>query len=423
MTDTTTLVVAGAGLAGVRACEAARRKGFEGAIVLIGEEPALPYDRPPLSKQMLTAPPGSVEVQLRPRSVLEDELNIQVRTGVRAIGLDTGSRVLQTSEGEVEYDELIIATGAAARKLPEAREFSGVLALRTIEDARRLRGHLVEDTRVVVVGAGFIGSEIASAASKLGLRVTIVEAASAPLVRSLGAEVGALCTALHRAHGTDLRLGTTITAVRARLGAEPDGLGRYPVAAVELSDGSLVEADVIVAGIGAVPATEWLQTAGVRLHEHDGGILCDANLAALGHNGRPIPHVWAAGDVVHWPNPLFERTMRLEHWTSAAEQGAAAAANALVQPADRRPYSTVPYFWSDWYDTRIQFVGVPQAEEVVVQHLLDERGGMVALYRAGERLVGALTIGRPDLIMKYRRLVASAASFAEGVDLHAGAVA
>ncbi|WP_067855113.1 NAD(P)/FAD-dependent oxidoreductase [Nocardia shimofusensis] len=415
-----TLVVVGAGLAGIRACESARRASHEGPIVLVGDEPHLPYDRPPLSKAMLVAPDDAqVDVQLRPASVLEDELGVRVLTSTTALALDTERRNLHTTGGDLGYDELIIASGATARRLPEDRKYSGILALRTLDDARRVRKALSNRARVVVIGAGFIGSEIASAARKLGAAVTIVESAPAPLIRSLGTQIGALCADLHRDHGTDLRLDTTITAIHPRDDAEPDADGRYPVGAVELSDGTTLHADVVVAGIGASPSTAWLKNSGVQLHHRDGGVMCDEHLAAVDETGAAIAHVWAAGDVAHWPNPLFDRTMRLEHWTSAADQGALAARNALAAPEDRRPYSTVPYFWSDWYETRIQFVGVPQAEEVLVQHRRDERGGTVALYRAGQRLIGVLTIGRPDLIMKYRRLVAGSATFQEGVDFGA----
>lgn len=428
MSDDATLVVVGAGLAGLRACEAARQAGHRGPLVLIGDEGHLPYDRPPLSKQFLEPEgSGAGDPLLRPAETIRDELGIDVRTGTRAIGLDIGARTVTVESGDparvdhIRYDELLIATGAAARQLPGAEGLTGVLALRTLDDAHAVRAGLDAKAGIVVVGAGFIGSEVASAARKRGLPVTIVEALDAPLVRSLGAEVGAMCSHLHHENGADLRLGVGVSALVPRVGSVPDLDGKRPVGAVELSDGSSLAADLVVAGVGAVPTTEWLRGSGVALHERDGGVVCDRTMGVLAEDGTRLEHIWAAGDVAHWDNPLFDRTMRLEHWTSAAEQGAVAARNALASSDLWRPYTTVPYFWSDWYDTRLQFVGVPQADEILIQHRTDGRGGTVVLYREDNRLVGMLSIGRPDLVMKYRRLIAQRASWVDGVTFGAPA--
>lgn len=234
-----------------------------------------------------------------------------------------------------------------------------------------------------MIGAGFIGSEIASGARKRGLDVTVVEALPTPLVRAVGEVMGSACASLHRRNGTELRCGTGVAAL--------EGDGR--VEQVILSDGTRLPADLVVVGVGATPAVEWLAGSGLRL---DDGIVCDEYL----YTG--VQGVYAAGDVARWHNPLFDRLMRLEHWTSAAEQGALAARNAL-DPAAAKPYQTVPYFWSDWYDSRIQFVGSPQADEIrVVNGDLERDGRCVALYRQGDRLVGALTINGQAVIMKYR---------------------
>ena len=391
--------------------------GHDGSIVLVGEESHLPYDRPPLSKEMLeidtaTATP---DVQLRPRSFVEDELGVVVRTQTRATGLDTVARTLYTDAGEIRYGELVIATGAAARKLPEAERYKGIHALRTLDDSHAARDAIAGTERVVVIGAGFIGSEVASGARKAGREVTIVESAPSPLVRSLGCEVGELLARLHRENGSDLRVNTTVTALHPSPGSRPDRDGRSQLAAVDLSDGSTIETSAIVAGIGAAPSTDWLENSGVQLDSADRGVVCDSTLAVTGIDGCSIPHLWAAGDVAHWPNPKFARVMRLEHWTNAAEQGSVAVKNALGTADERVEYSAVPYFWSDLYGTRIQFVGIPQADSVVVQYREEPRGGIVALYRGGDQLVGTLTIGRPDLIMKYRRLITKGATWAEGV--------
>ena len=403
------LVVVGAGLAGLRACEAARRAGFDGAVTLVGEELHLPYDRPPLSKEFLTE--KDHVLHYKDLETLRDELRVTLRLETRATALDPARQVLLTTSGELPYDELIIATGAAARTLPGAEDISGIIALRTLDDAHQLRDALSSSPRVLVIGAGFIGSEVASAARARGLRTTVIEALEAPLVRSLGREVGSLCEQLHHDAGTDLRLGVRIEGMAQTEGGIE----------VKLSDGDTITSDLIVAGIGAVPATGWLDGSGIQLAE-DGGILCDETLAAVGGDGRPVPHIWAAGDVANWVNPLFGTRMRLEHWSSAAEQGAAAARNALSDEAPK-PYETVPYFWSDWYGTRLQFVGIPAGDEVLVQQRTDKAGGTVVLYRQHDRLIGAFTIGRPDLIMKYRRLIVKSASWDDGVTFGADKVA
>jgi len=402
------LVVVGASLAGLRAVETARRRGFTGEVVLVGAEHRAPYDRPPLSKAVLSAH-GPLEPRtLRTDLSLRAELGVDLRLGTPATGLDTGARMVRLGDEEMRYDALVIATGAAARPLPGAEGITGVHTVRTAMDAAAVRRALDAGARTVVVGAGFIGSEVASAARTRGLPVTLVEAAEVPLTRAVGAEAGAVLVDLHRAAGTDLRLGTGVAGVEAVRG--PDGTDR--VAGVRLTDGTAVPADLVVVGIGAAPATGWLRDSGLELHPRDGGVVCDATLWA----GAPGVH--AAGDLAHWPNPLFARhdedLMRLEHWTSAAEQGALAAVHALGL-AEPRPLASVPYFWSDWYGRRVQLVGVAAADEVLRADPGTERP--LLLYRRGDRLVGALSVDRPAEIMKYRRLVASRAPWADALAL------
>ncbi|MEU7784867.1 FAD-dependent oxidoreductase [Amycolatopsis sp. NPDC049159] len=376
-----TLVVVGASLAGLRAVEAARRTGYRGRTVLIGAEEHLPYDRPPLSKAFLAADGPRVVEPFHAEAVLREELGVELMLGAPAEGLDTDAREVTVAGAGVRYDALVIATGATARTLPGAR------TLRTAEDAVAVRAALDRGARTVVVGAGFIGSEVASAARARGLPVTIVEAAAVPLVRAVGETAGAMLAELHQEAGTELRLGAEVTAVT--------GSG------VHLAGGDVLPADLVVAGIGAVPATGWLAGSGLLLHERDRGVVCDATLAA------GPPGVYAAGDVAHVANPLFDGLLRPEHWTNAAEQGAAAARHAL-DPASARPLAAVPYFWSDWYGHRIQFVGTPHADEVVT-------AGDTTLYRRGDRLVGALTVDRPREIMKHRRRIATRAPWAEAL--------
>ena len=394
------LVVVGASLAGLRAVEAARRRGFTGEVVLVGAEEHAPYDRPPLSKAVLTAGGPTESPTLRTEDSLRTELGVELRLGAPATALHADDRVVVAGGEEIRYDALVIATGASARTLPGTEGLAGVHTLRTVEDARAVRAALDAGARTVVVGAGFIGSEVASAARARGLPVTVVEALDVPLSRSVGLDAGSVCADLHRAAGTDLRLGARVAGV-----VEEGGRVR----GVRLDSGEVLPADLVVAGLGATPSTGWLAGSGVRLHERDGGVVCDATLAT------GAPDVFAAGDVAHWPNPLFgDELMRLEHWTNAAEQGAAAAVHALGL-AEPKPLATVPYFWSDWYGHRIQFVGTPVADEVLRVDGQSDRA--LLLYRRGDRVVGTLCVDRPTEIMKYRRLVAARAPLTDALEL------
>lgn len=391
------LVVVGASLAGLRAVEAARKTGYAGRLVLVGAEEHLPYDRPPLSKAFLDPGPEPEVPHHRTEQELA-ELGVELRLGAAATGLDVESRELSLDGGaSLRYETLVVATGAQARDLP-GEQLPGVHTLRTVDDARQVRAALDAGAATVVVGGGFIGSEVAAAARKRDLPVTILEAAPLPLVRAVGEQMAAACAALHARHGTELRCGVTVTAI------EGDGA----VERVVLSDGSALPAELVVVGIGADPATDWLKNSGLAI---DDGLICDETL-------RARDGVYAAGDVARWPNPLFERSMRLEHWTSAAEQGAAAARNAL-SPDTAQPYGTVPYFWSDWYTDKLQMVGITDADEVrVIGHLDDER--WVALYRRGNRLVGALTLNLPGRIMKYRAMINRRASWQDALAFATG---
>ncbi|HEX4248249.1 MAG TPA: FAD-dependent oxidoreductase [Pseudonocardia sp.] len=395
-------VVVGASLAGLRAAQTARKSGYTGELALVGGEVHLPYDRPPLSKDYLKAGDGPEDPTFRSEQELEEELGGDLRMGTWATGLDPQRKVVALSDGtELEYSALVIATGAKARTLPGTEELAGVHTLRTLDDAVAIRQALETGARTVVVGAGFIGSEVAAGARKRDLPVTVLEALPVPLVRSVGEDMGRACAALHRAHGTDLRCGVKVTGLTSEDGR---------VTGVSLDDGSTIPADLVVVGTGVAPCTEWLADSGVTLHERDRGIVCDETLAT------GLPGVYAAGDVAHFPHPLFGgQLMRLEHWTNAAEQGMLAARNAL-NPAEAKPAMGVPYFWSDWYDSRIQFVGVPQAEEirVVSEELGEEK--FLALYRRGDRLTGCITIDRPAQIMKYRRMIMKSATWAEALE-------
>jgi NADPH-dependent 2,4-dienoyl-CoA reductase/sulfur reductase-like enzyme len=385
------LVVVGASLAGLRAVQAARRSGYDGPIVLVGAEEHLPYDRPPLSKKFLT---DGDPVYYLSEQELREGLAVDLRLGRPAAGLDPVTRTVRVGDASVPYWRLIVAAGAKPRKLAQVPDIPGVRALRTLDDARAIRQAIHPDSRIVVVGAGFIGSEIASAARSRGAAVTIVEAAPVPLVRAAGEVVGRAISGLHRRHGTRLLCEVQIEGV----------LGSDRVEGVRLSTGEVLDADLLIVGIGAAPATAWLASSGIELSPADGGVVCDEYLQTS------IPGVYAAGDVAHWPNGVLDAAMRLENWANASDQGTQAAVNALF-PDRARPYETVPYFWSDWYGNRIQFAGTALAESVSFASGGPGQEKFVALYRTGKRLVGAATLNEPGKIMKYRRLIAERGSW------------
>lgn len=386
------LVVVGASLAGLRAVEAARRAGHTGEVVLVGAEEHLPYDRPPLSKAFLDADTEGEATVFRDEASFRDELDVELRLGVAATGLDVENRTVWLGEQSLTYDALVIATGASPRPFPGAEQLTGVAALRSLDDARVIRAAMDEKQRLVVIGAGLIGSEVAAAVRKRGLPVTVVEAADLPLTRSIGPDAGLACAELHRAMGVDLRLGIGVDALESKDGR---------VTGVRLADGEVLPADLVVAATGVLPRTDWLAGSGVILHEHDGGIVTDAALKAA-------DGVWAAGDVLH---------ARLENWTAAASQGAAAAKHAVG--ADPTDWDDVAFFWSDWYDRRIQMLGTAEADEVRVIHPggggEDVARGFLALYRRGDQVVGALSIDRPRDIMKFRKRIADAGDWDEAV--------
>ena len=389
------IVIVGASLAGIRAAEALRREGHDGEIVLLGAEPHPPYDRPPLSKQLLAGQMTRDQLELRVDPGLEAEL----RLSTRAVGLDVDRRKVMTDLGEpVPFDGLVVATGAHPRTLPGLAALAGlegVVMLRTVEDGLTLRRAFDARPRVVVVGAGFIGSEVAATAHGLGLEVTVVEALPVPMVRAIGIELGQRCGRLHLDHGVDLRLGVGVTGL----------LGNGHVEGVQLENGTVIAADLVVIGVGVAPTTDWLEGSGLDLVD---GLRCDQWCRALS-GGRPVPTVVGAGDVARWDHPLFGEAVRVEHWTNAVEQGHSAAA-ALLRGEQAPPFAPVPYFWSDQYETKIQFVGRPGPELRVVEGSVDDDRFVVAFGRE-DRLVGALSFNRPARIMRYRALIAEGSAF------------
>ncbi len=430
MAELSNVVVVGASLAGLRSVESLRRQGFAGPITLIGSEPHLPYDRPPLSKDVLRGETEPDELLLRRPPATWDELRCDLRLGRTAIALDPLAQSVTLDDDAVlsyRAGGCIVATGASVRTLPDTPDFAGIFTLRTLDDALALRGALDAnpDARVVVVGAGFIGSEVASSCRARGHSVTVLEALPVPLERVLGAEMGAACGALHGANGVELRCGTGVAGFT---GAGPGGR----VSGVRLSDASVVPAEIVVVGVGVAPNTGWLAGSGVRV---DNGVVCDSACRVLGDaadHARPLPGLVAAGDVARWYNPLFGTSMRIEHWTNAVEMAEAAAgalladaeadgagdadanANAGAETPPAREFAPVPYFWSDQYGVKIQFAGWAQGfDEMAVVDGDVADGRFVAIYGRAGLIVGALAFSRPRLLMKYRGLIARAAPWDE----------
>jgi len=395
VTDLATIVVAGASLAGLNAARTLRREGFDGELIVVGDEDEPPYDRPPLSKQVLA---GAWEADRTALAVAaDDDLRIDWRLGQAVTGLDVGTRRLRLAdETSVAFDGLVIATGARPRTLPGTAEMAGVHVLRSRSDCLALRADLESGPgRVAVVGAGFIGAEVAATCRGRGLAVSLVEPLPAPLGRVLGDAMGAAMASLHRDEGVDVRLGVGVAAVE----------GGDRVDRVRLDDGSVIEVDVVVIGIGVAPCTEWLAGSGVGV---DDGVIADATC-------RVAPGIVAAGDVARWHHLGYGRNMRVEHWDHAIAQGAHAASTLLAGDG-ARPFTPVPWFWSDQYDRKIQLTGRTEgAEEVrVVEGSLADRR-FVALYRRGQEVVAALGMNRPAPLARWRTRLAEGVAWDEGI--------
>ncbi len=363
-------MIAGAGLAGARVAEGLRARDWDGRILLVGDEPHPPYERPALSKELLAG--TKTEVSLRPEAFWDDR-QIELRLGQRVEAVDADRHTALVGGEPVDWHALVIATGSRARPLAGP---PGVLTLRTLDDARALARQLTPETRLAVVGAGFIGGEVASTALALAGSITVIDPLAAPLERILGAEVGAILADRYRSHGVDLRLGVGVEGFT----------GTGHVEAVCLSDGTTIPADLVLVGIGAIPC---------RL-DGPGSIDVDE------YGRSELPDVYAAGDVAAWWRPSLGRRIRVEHWTSAAGQARSVASTIAGEPV---PYDDTPYFWSDQFGLRLQHVG--HAEHWNSVELTGDDDSFTARYSDGDgTLLAALAVNRPTDIAPLRRELA-----------------
>jgi NADPH-dependent 2,4-dienoyl-CoA reductase/sulfur reductase-like enzyme len=382
------IVIVGGGLAATRVAEQLRRAEYTGPVTIVSDEVHLPYDRPPLSKEVLRAQVD--DVTLKPLEFY-DENDITLLLGSAAVSIDGDAKTVRLANDAVlAYDDLIIATGLVPRRIPSFPDLEGVRVLRTFDESLALRKHAGEAHRAVVIGAGFIGCEVAASLRGLGVDVVMVEPQPAPLASVLGTQIGDLVSRLHRAEGVDVRTGVGVSEI----------VGDTHVEKVVLSDGTEVDADLVVVGIGSRPATDWLEGSGVAV---DNGIICD-------NVGRTVvPHIWALGDVASWQDALGHQA-RVEHWSNVAEQARVLVPSLL---GNEPPEAVVvPYFWSDQYDVKIQCLGEPEADDVV--HLVEDDGRkFLAYYEREGALVGVVGGGVPGKVMKARAKIAAGAAISE----------
>jgi 3-phenylpropionate/trans-cinnamate dioxygenase ferredoxin reductase subunit len=366
-----THVIAGAGLAGAKAAEALRAEGFEGRIVLVGEEAELPYERPPLSKDYLRGESPREQARVHPE-VFYAEHDIELLTGTVVTALDTAARSVLLSTGEtLGYDRLLLATGSEPRRLPvPGAELEGVRHLRTFADSDAIAAALRSGGRAVIAGGGWIGMEVAASARRQGLEVTVVELAATPLESALGREMGELYARLHREHGVDVRTGAKVARV--------EGAGR--VERVVLGDGTALDANLLVAGLGAIPRTALAEHAGLAV---ENGVMCDASLRTSD------ARVFAAGDIANAEHPFYGRRLRVEHWANALHQPEVAARSMLGKPAS---YDRLPYFFSDQYDVGMEFRGLPFGADELEVRGDAERYELVAYWRREGRLLAAMNM-------------------------------
>jgi NADPH-dependent 2,4-dienoyl-CoA reductase/sulfur reductase-like enzyme len=383
------VVIAGASIAGLSAARELRRGGFDGSLTLVDADLEAGYRRPAVSKGILTGEDTPEKVRLP----WPEDPSLELHSGARLHSLDLERRALVGDDAEgaplvLPFDGLVLATGSAAKRTPLGRALDGVFTLRGMSDALALREALRSARRLVVVGAGFIGLEVAASARKLGLEVTVVEAAPRPLGHVLGPELADRMAALHVERGVEIACGVTVAEVE----------GRGEVEVVELTNGRRLETDVLLVAVGSVPAVGWLEGSGLDVGAH--GVACDPTCAADGAD-----RIVAAGDITAWKNPLYGRRMRIEHWTNAQEQGAYAA-RRLLGSHDPEGFSSAPYFWSDQYDSKVQSIGSTIGHDQA-RVVLNADGKIAVGYGQEGRLIAVAGINVGPLIPRARRLIES----------------
>ncbi|WP_020096398.1 FAD-dependent oxidoreductase [Methylobacterium sp. 285MFTsu5.1] len=395
------IVVVGASLAGLRGAEALRDGGYDGPLILVGDEPHKPYDRPPLSKHVLAGelPPEATALPQLTR------LQAQWRLGQPAVALDRERRELRLADGAtLSYAKLLIATGARARPWPGAgADLAGIFTIRTLEDARALRSALARrPSRVLIVGAGLIGCEAASCCRDLGLAVTLVDPNPTPLARLLGTAIGATLAGRMQEFGVDLRLNTEVQAFSGDVGQ---------VRRAHLLDGAVIAADLVIVALGATRDTDWLAAAGLVADAR--GLTCDAACRAMTMTGEPDPGIYAAGDVARWPNPLTGgHLVNVEHWGNAVDQARHAAANMLAPPADQGPYEHLPAFWSSQFGLNIKLAGLTDgADALAIVQGSRASHRFLAVYGRAGRTVAALSFDQARWLPAYAEAVATGAAF------------
>jgi 3-phenylpropionate/trans-cinnamate dioxygenase ferredoxin reductase subunit len=379
-----TFVIVGASLAGGGAAATLRQEGFDGRVILIGAEPQPPYERPPLSKEYLRGE-SSFEQTLVQSSDFYGENGIETRFGVRASRVDPAKKVIELDGEEgVAYDKLLVATGGRNRRFPvPGLDLEGVYDLRTMADCERIRAEIGPGRKAVVVGMGFIGSEVAASLRQSGVNVVVVDRNKVPLRRVLGEEVGRVIEGIHRDHEATLIFEDTVAAF--------EGVDR--VERVVTQGGRRIECDFVVVGLGVEPVTELLADTGAEI---DNGIVVD-EFCRTGVEG-----IYAAGDVANHYHPVFERRIRVEHWQNALNQGPAAARNMLGKD---EPYDDIPWFWSDQYDFNLQYTGFhTEWDELIVRGSMEERN-FVAFYRKDERVLAAVAVNRGKDLRRSMRLI------------------
>jgi 3-phenylpropionate/trans-cinnamate dioxygenase ferredoxin reductase component len=384
MTSDQTHIIVGASLAGAKAAETLRQEGFDGRVVLIGAEEERPYERPPLSKDYLRGEVGREKVYVHDEGFYAEH-DIELRLGRTAVGLDTSNGELELDDGErVHYDRLLLTTGAEPRRLPiPGAELDGVLYLRSVGDSDTLRERLDRGGALVVVGAGWIGAEVAASARQRGLEVTVLDPLSVPLERVMGAEVGAIYRDIHTDHGTEVLMRTGVEAFE----------GDKAVERVRTSDGRELECDFVVVGVGVQPRIGLAVQAGIAV---DNGILVDEHLKTS------VPGVFAAGDVANALHPFYGERIRVEHWANALNQGPAAARNMLDQSA---AYERLPYFFSDQYEVGMEYTGFARAWDRVVFRGDPATREFIAFWLVGDRVVAGMNVNVWDVIDPIKRLI------------------